>query len=184
MDSTKKFLTPAQAAKLLHVSPVTIRYWASEGKLNFITTAGGHRRFKLSDIESLQNLSTKTNTQPAILVVEDNELHAELVVDFLSDLSLNYRIIIAKNGFEAGSFIHSETPKLIILDIMMPGLDGFAVCEQIRANNNTKHIPIIAMSGHSDPETIVKITKSGADAFLNKPLNITIFNKTVQKFLK
>ncbi len=183
MDSNKKFITPAQAAKLLHVSPVTIRYWAADGKLNFITTAGGHRRFKLSDIEALQNIGEKIDKQPIILVVEDNELHAELVVDFLHSFTATYKIIIAKNGFEAGALVHSEIPKLIILDIMMPGLDGFAVCEQIRSNSTTKHIPIIAMSGFSDPETIVKITKSGADAFLNKPININIFNKTVQKFL-
>ena len=185
MDN-KEYLTPGKAAKLLHISPITLRYWANEGKLNFITTSGGHRRFKLSDIEQLQNTSNKQtiiNGKPVILVVEDNDLHANLVVELVKELTSDYKVVVADDGYKAGSLIQKEKPQIILLDLMMPNLDGFSVCKQIKADNTTKNIPIIAMSGNTEPETIVKITKAGADAFLCKPLDIEKFNKTLENFI-
>jgi CheY-like chemotaxis protein len=65
----------------------------------------------------------------------------------------------------------------------MPELDGFAVCQLLKNDDTTKHIPVVAMSGNSAPENIVKITKAGADAFLKKPIDLAIFTQTVMQFI-
>jgi CheY-like chemotaxis protein len=65
----------------------------------------------------------------------------------------------------------------------MPELDGFAVCQLLKNDDTTKHIPVVAMSGNSAPENIVKITKAGADAFLKKPIDLATFTQTVMQFI-
>ena len=75
----------------------------------------------------------------------------------------------ASNGFEAGSKVHQVMPDVVLLDIMMPGMDGFQVCERLKADVDTMHIQVIAMSGFHNEENEQKVMKAGADLFLKKP---------------
>lgn len=85
MDISKKsLLTPAEAARLLHVAPTTIRHWAQIGRLPFISTPGGHRRFDRNDILSLMSKpKSDVKNQFSILIIEDDKEFADMLTQFL-----------------------------------------------------------------------------------------------------
>ncbi len=183
-NKSEKLLTPAQAGEFLGVSPITIRYWANEGRIKFITTQGGHRRFERSEINRLLKRDAIVKAKKTIVVVEDDEQHADLLVEFLNVLYPQFDVKIAYSGFEAGSMIENTNPFLIFLDIVMPDIDGFSVCKHIRSNNLTKNTPIIAMSGLSKQESIDNIISAGANQFLNKPIRLSALKESVDALIQ
>jgi len=147
-NPTQILLTPKEVAQQLGVAPVTIRLWAQSNKLPFTTTPGGHRRFKQQDIDNFvaQHMS-KSSPQFSVLIVDDNEQHAEFLQDYIQLLNNNIHINIAYDGFDAGQLIYELKPDLILLDLIMPGMDGYSVCQRIKDNPATANIQIIAMTG-------------------------------------
>lgn len=183
MNQPEKLLTPAQVGKLLSVSPITVRFWAKEGRLKFITTPGGHRRFKRSEVEKLVGGKLAAKKEQTIVIVEDNKQHAALLVEFIEVLYPTLKVKVAYSGFEAGCMIENIKPSLIFLDLVMPDIDGFAVCRHIRANEATKDTPIIAMSGFPQQENIDEVIASGANTFLMKPIKLSVLKTVVDSFL-
>ncbi|MEY8215532.1 MAG: response regulator [Colwellia sp.] len=184
LKKSEKLLTPAQAGELLGVSPITIRYWANEGRIKFITTQGGHRRFEQAEINRLLKREPIVKAKETIVIVEDDQQYADLLVEFISVLYPQFDIKVAYSGFEAGSMIANVKPFLIFLDIVMPDIDGFAVCKHIRANNLTKNTPIIAMSGLSEQESIDNIILAGANEFLQKPIRLSVLKESVDALIQ
>ena len=80
-------------------------------------------------------------------------------------------IEIARDGFEAGVKVESFRPHALLLDLMMPGMDGFEVCRRLRARPTLNHVRIIAMTGFPSAENVERILSAGADACLPKPLD-------------
>ncbi len=183
MNNPEKLLTPGQVGKLLSVSPITVRFWAKEGRLKFITTPGGHRRFERTEIEKLIKGKLVAKKEKTIVIVEDDEQHAELLVEFIEVLYPKYEVKVAYSGFEAGSVIEILKPNLIFLDLVMPDIDGLAVCKHIRSNDATKNIPIIAMSGLSRQENIDEVISSGANQFLTKPIKLSVLKRAVDSLI-
>lgn len=184
MKIFEKLLTPAQASALLSVSPITLRYWANEGRLPFVTTPGGHRRFEHAEVEKLLSpQANKVNLQ-RIVIVEDDSLHADLLMEYMSVLYPSIEVHIASSGFEAGTMIQALNPQLIFLDLVMPDVDGFAVCAQLRQNETTKNTPIIVISGLSEPSSIERILAAGANQFLAKPIRLNVLKETIELYLQ
>ena len=104
-----------------------------------------------------------------ILIVDD-EPSIVLSLDYLMRKN-GYEPFIARNGEEALAIAEKEVPALLILDIMMPGMDGYEVCEKLRANPVTSSIKIIFLSAKSGKEAIDKGISVGADKYLTKPFN-------------
>jgi diguanylate cyclase (GGDEF)-like protein len=104
-----------------------------------------------------------------ILVVEDEPLIAGLLRETLS--AEGYTPIIARTGEEAVHIALRETPQLVILDIMLPGMDGFAVVKTLRANLKTAHIPIIMLSARHDTADKIRAFEERVDDYLTKPYN-------------
>jgi len=179
-----KLLTPAQAAELLSVSPVTLRYWSKEGRLNFVTTLGGHRRYERIEIEKVLGEKLVSCRKKHIVIVENDRQNSELLADYIAVLCPNVEICIAYSGFEAGTMIQALQPCLVFLDIVMLDIDGFSVCQQIKANNITKNLKIIAMSDYADQQQIDKIITAGADTFLMKPIKLVAFKAVVDECLQ
>jgi len=88
-----------------------------------------------------------------VLVVDDTEANIDLLVEALGD---DYELMVAMEGEEALEMVLEEPPDLILLDIMMPGMDGFEVCEKLKAIPATAQIPFVFLSGKSDKEDIDK----------------------------
>jgi len=79
---------------------------------------------------------------------------------------------VASDGFEAGLKVMEFNPGLIILDLFMPGMDGFEVCKRIKGNPETSHIKILAITGFDTKENRNRIMAAGADAYMTKPFNL------------
>ena len=102
-----------------------------------------------------------------ILIVEDNQENIDLLYYFLSPQG--YDLTAVMDGVEAMKVVETRKPDLILLDIMLPKLDGFAVCERLKKNSDTKSIPIIMLTALKDLKDKIKSLEVGADDFISKP---------------
>ncbi len=178
----KKYLTPTEVANLLMVAPVTVRQWAQKGLIDARTTAGGHRRFtmeavrafaeemgmELADMESESALA-----QDRLLVVDDDRQFNGFLVALFRQRFPNLKVDVAYDGFDAGRQLQRLRPHLVLLDIMMPGLDGVEVCKRLKSEPETAGIRVIAMTGHHTPELEQRILAAGAECLLKKPFSTT-----------
>lgn len=101
-----------------------------------------------------------------VLIIDDEPDNRELIDHILND---KFKVLSAQDGEEGLRVARSELPDLILLDITMPKLDGIAVCEALRSNEATRHIPIIMLTASSDVDHRIKSYMTGADDFLSKP---------------
>jgi two-component system, sensor histidine kinase and response regulator len=104
-----------------------------------------------------------------ILIVDDNLKNVELAVSLLQ--SENYEIAIANSGYDALEMLKEFVPDLILLDIMMPEMDGYEVCKIIKSQNQFKDIPILFLTAKTEPDDIIKGFKSGGVDYIKKPFN-------------
>lgn len=120
------------------------------------------------------------NSKYHILIVEDNE---EIRRYLTLELSPKYHIKGCANGKEALEEIFHKEPDLIISDIMMPEMDGFTLCRKIKANINLNHIPIILLTARVQEEDKIEALERGADAYITKPFNSHILEKTISNLI-
>lgn len=172
-NQNKSYLSPREAAKLLMVSPITVRAWAQKGLLPSETTLGGHRRFLRESVEQFakQSKTIPERSDLRVLIVDDDKQVAGFLVEWLSGLDEPFIVSSAADGFEAGSKVYTFEPDIILLDLMMPKLDGFAVCQQIKADPDTRDIRVIAMTGYPSLENEQRILEAGAEICISKPLD-------------
>lgn len=173
-DKRKPYLTPNEVAELLLVSPITVRQWAQKGLLPARLTAGGHRRFHRETVEAFARRMGITEVgDPAdelrVLVVDDDRQLNGFLVELLRTRGSGVQVAAAFDGFEAGRLVQTFKPHVVVLDLMMPGLDGFEVCRRLKNDVSTLHIRVVAMTGHYAAETAKRILAAGADRFLKKP---------------
>lgn len=103
-----------------------------------------------------------------ILLIDDSTSNIEILFDMLNDC---YQIFFATNGMKGIELSQSKLPDLILLDIVMPEMDGFEVCKQLKANHKTAMIPVIFLTAETQIETLVKGFESGIVDYLTKPFN-------------
>jgi excisionase family DNA binding protein len=172
--SRKEFLTPTEVAERLLIEPGTVRVWASKGLLPSIPTPGGHRRFRTQDVEAfiarrqVARRSNPTATPARILVIDDDPQFGRYLKRLLSLHAPSARVEIAHSGFAAGLKCEALRPDVVTLDLHMPDMDGFEVCEMLRAQFGAQKPRIVALSGFATPENIARIKTAGADACLSK----------------
>jgi excisionase family DNA binding protein len=173
----KTHLTPNEVAELLMVNPVTVRQWAARGLLRSLTTPGGHRRFLLSDVEEFARsrgatpVARHSGRPDRVLIVDDDLNVSRLIQELIHERDANVDTEIARDGFEAGVKVESFRPHALVLDLMMPGMDGFEVCRRLRARPTLNHIRIVAITGFPSTENVDRILAAGADACLEKPVD-------------
>ncbi len=114
-----------------------------------------------------------------ILIVEDNVELAELLRDFL--ITQNYTVEICLNGEDGISYFEKHGAKLVVLDIMLPNMDGFAVCKKLRENSN---VPIIVVSAKMEKEDKLNGLMLGADDYIEKPYDIDILLAKISGIFK
>ena len=117
-----------------------------------------------------------------ILVVDDNPLNQKLLA---AKLTHEYYIVtLAADGVEALEKIEKDKPDIILLDVMMPRMDGFEACKRIKGNSATAHIPVVMVTALSDVSDRVKGLECGADDFLTKPINDVALLARVRSLLR
>ena len=115
-----------------------------------------------------------------VLVVDDEKSVRDLLQSFLQ--GTGYQAIMASNGEEAIELARSESPNAILLDVKMPGIDGVETCRRLRAEEQTRYIPVIMVTAFGTTET--EATDAGADDLINKPFNLTDLAVRVKSLLR
>lgn len=123
---------------------------------------------------------TTTEKRPKILIVDDVPCNVATMAEVLPD---HYQLIVATNGRDALETAVSEQPDLILLDVVMPEMDGYTVCERLKADKQTRRIPVVFVTGNTDPEHIIKGIEAGAFYYLTKPIDPKILLAIVKSAL-
>lgn len=172
----KSYFSPSEAAEIMMVSPATVRAWASKGELNAVATPGGHRRFHLQDLEDFAEARNLTLNLPdygcvRVLIVDDDVQVATYLSRLLGRVDTDVENMIARNGFEAGRLVHTFKPNIVLLDLMMPEMNGFEVCRQIKEQAATRSTRVIAMTGFYNDENVRRVLECGAESCVQKPFD-------------
>ncbi|MBM4339776.1 MAG: response regulator [Deltaproteobacteria bacterium] len=185
-----EILTVSQASKYCNVSPKTIINWIEAGHLKAYKTVGGHRRIKKEDMDKfLRDKGMplpdegKGEERKKILVVDDDKIIVETIVQALEEDEYGYEMISASDGFEAGLQVNHFKPDLLILDIMMPDINGYEVCQKVKSNPETKETKIIVLSAYLNDGAFKQMKDHGADACFSKPLPLEQLKFEVAKLL-
>ena len=116
-----------------------------------------------------------------ILIVEDEESLLKLESILLT--SKGYEVKGVSNGQAALDALAEDLPDLVLLDIMLPEIDGFEVCRRIKANSATRHIPVIMLTAKKSREDMARGETVGADWYITKPFKSAMVIETIQRFL-
>jgi excisionase family DNA binding protein len=169
----KDYLTPNEVASLLMVSPITVRQWAQKGLLKANTTPGGHRRYSRAVVREFARERGIELGEPVrkLLIVDDNRSFNDYLAALFGVEVPGLEIHSAYDGFEAGRLVQQHRPEVVLLDVMMPGVDGFEVCRRLKADPATAHIRVVAMTGYHSPEAEKRMLAAGAAVMLRKPFS-------------
>lgn len=117
-----------------------------------------------------------------VLVVDDSTTQREMISDFLRKLGL--KVVIATDGVAALEQIQGTQPDLVVLDIVMPRMNGYEVCRQLKADPKTQGVPVIMCSSKGEEFDRYWGTKQGADAYITKPFQPKELVKTIKQLLQ
>ena len=167
----EEVLTVFKASSICNVSPKTIINWIDSGHIKAYKTVGGHRRINRQDLTDFMvkqgipvpDEEPLEKQRKKILVVDDDPIIVETLVQALEEDDFDYDVISASDGFEAGLQINHFKPDLLILDIMMPDIKGYDVCQKIKADPETSGTKIMVLSAYLDEEKFKKMKEYGAD---------------------
>jgi excisionase family DNA binding protein len=175
-DGATDWLTLGQAARYLGVAQSTIRKWSDQGRLPAFYTPGGHRRYRQRDLDAFvagssagATSSTRSRPAPLVLIVDDDPRIREFVrVNLEMD---GFAVREAGNADEGLAALEAEPPDLILLDVMMPEVDGWEMLQRVRERHGVDSIQVIMFSGQVEDDAGDQAEAGGAQAFLGKPFN-------------
>jgi excisionase family DNA binding protein len=166
-----EWLTLGQAAKYLGVAQSTIRKWSDVGRVPAFYTPGGHRRYRRGDLDLFLERSgpnARGREGPVVLVVDDDPQVRELV---RVNLELEgYTVREAGSADEGMQALAEEVPDLILLDVMMPQVDGWEMLRHIQEQHGPGGIPVVMFSGKT--EAGEEAASRGAQGFVGKPFDL------------
>jgi excisionase family DNA binding protein len=169
--SEPDWLTLGQAAKYLGVAQSTIRKWSDQGRVPAFYTPGGHRRYRRSDLDTFLERSGpagRTPAGPSVLIVDDDPGTRAFV---RASLELEgFEVREAGSAAEGLAALEEEPPDLILLDVMMPQMDGWEMLRRVQERHGVGEIPVVMFSGQVD-ESPEAAEARGADAFIGKPFD-------------
>ncbi len=175
--TSKNVFTTGEAAKICKVSQQTIIRCFDNGSLKGFRVPGS--RFRRIPRDQLY-IFMKENGIPTdalesgkrkILIVDDDEELVELMVDvFARDGRFDYKS--ANNGFDAGMMVKEFRPDVVVLDVMLPDINGKEVCQRVRSDPTMSSVKIICISGMVEQDKIADLRAAGADDFIHKPFTV------------
>ncbi|MDH4208758.1 MAG: response regulator [Anaerolineae bacterium] len=186
-----KFLTTGDVAEYCEVTSAAVLKWIGAGKLPGFTTPGGHYRILRADFKDFltrygmfvdSGYFGKGTAKKRILIVDD-ELSVVTFIEEALRLEGKYELAVATDGVDAGQQVATFEPDLIVLDIMLPGMDGFEVCRRVKSAAATEHVKVLCVTGFATEENIEKILHIGADDYLAKPLKLKELQDKVGELL-
>jgi excisionase family DNA binding protein len=198
-----RFLTSNEVAAACGVSSRTVSNWIRDGSIPAHRTVGGHGRVAVEDLRRflaergmpLPHEIADARPRPApaepvrapapvprrrrVLVIDDDEALLAVVGEFLG--SSGYDVETARHGFLAGYLAGHHHPDVILLDIMMPGLDGYEVLSLMRRRPEARRIPVVACTSLKGPEAEGRIRAAGFDAYVKKPIDFKVLLQLLER---
>ncbi|MBN1568398.1 MAG: response regulator [Acidobacteria bacterium] len=178
---SRQFFTTFEISQICGVNPTTVQNWVKRKQLKAFKTPGGHRRVRREDLIAFmkefgmplpEGLSINP---PRVMIVDDEQDILDMLEEMLKTGDIAVNVVRAQSGVAALLMIGEYKPDLLILDIMMPGMNGIEVCQKLRTSGSTQNIKIVAISGDHNPAVRERILNAGADLFFTKPLDIVDF---------
>jgi excisionase family DNA binding protein len=183
---TKTIYTTHEVSRLLQVNPRSVINWIEQSLLPSYRTPGGHRRIRRDDLlaflrkHQIPTPASLVDGTFSILIVDDEEELASMLKTYFQRQG-GYEVTTVCDGISALIEVGRIKPDLLILDIMIPGVDGIEVCRRIKTNSANK-TAIIAISGvDTNEETILQ---AGADAFMLKPVDLDKLHVDARRLLR
>ena len=176
----KAVFTTFEAAKLCHVSPLSIINWVNAGRLSAFRTPGGHRRIRREDLVAFMRenglplpdeLKRGSGRRIVLIVDEDSAARTDLAEHLSALPNEPCEVNTAADGFEAGRLVATTRPDVVILDLRVIGLAGYQVCRTIKADPQTSATLVLATTGLPTPETEARILECGAARCFAKPVD-------------
>ena len=183
---SKTIYTTHEVSRLLHVNPRSVINWIEQALLPSYRTPGGHRRIRHDDLmaflrkHQIPTPASMIDGKFNVLIVEDEHEILNLLTSFFQRQG-GYEISTASDGISALIEVGRVRPDLLILDIMIPGVDGIEVCRRMKADSSSKTV-IIAVSGTHENES--KVLHAGADAFMLKPVDLDRLHSEARRLLR
>ncbi len=135
-----------------------------------------------ADLEEVEEDTAETSDhRHTILFVDDNENLRQYIKNYLSG---TYKVYVAENGRKALEVLGKKNVNLIVSDVMMPEMDGLALCDAVKSNIEYSHIPVVLLTAKTTLQSKVEGMKSGADAYLEKPFSNELFQTCIANLLK
>ncbi len=174
-DREQKAFTTFEAAKICHVTHHSIKNWIKQGLIKASRTPGGHYRILEEDLDRFREKydmfpREKGPSKKRVMVVDDDPDALSLMEKILTDEG--FELIKVSNATEVGLKAAQMAPDLILLDFLMPEINGFEVCKALRENEMTRSIPIMAVTCLTKERDIERIFSCGADEYLPKPFKV------------
>ncbi len=185
-EREQKAYTTFEAAKICHVTHHSIKNWIKQGLIRASRTPGGHYRSLEDDLDAFREEydmfpRDKGPSKRRVMIVDDDADARDLIESMLS--GEGYELIKVSNATEVGLKAAQLTPDLILLDFLMPDINGFDVCKALRDNELTRSIPIMAVTCLSKEDDIERIFECGADEYLPEPFKVEQLQEKVQELI-
>jgi excisionase family DNA binding protein len=184
----KTVFTTGEAAKICKVSQQTIIRCFDSGQLKGFRVPGSRFRriprdvlYKFMKDNGIPTDALESGRRKALVVDDDTEL-VELISDVL-EADGRFEIRVANNGFDAGMMVKEYKPDVLILDVMLPDINGKDVCERVRSDSTLDDVQIICISGMVEADKVDDLKKAGANDFLQKPFEVETLIERVCKLL-
>jgi excisionase family DNA binding protein len=185
----QSYYTTFKISQICGVNPTTVQNWIKENKLRAFQTPGGHRRVRREDLAAfLKRFGMPVppelaRAQPLILIVDDEIEILDMIGELIKSGSAELEVAKAQSGVEALLMIGERKPDLLLLDLKMPGMNGYEVCQKLKSNPGTRKIKIVAISGDHDPAVKERILETGAESFFTKPIDLVEFRDRCYELL-
>ena len=200
VERTPRYLTTIEVAAACGVSARTVSTWIRDGSIPAHKTVGGHGRVSVEDLRRFlagRGMHVPPGIAPApdgdgtasakaarrrALVIDDDETLLAVMKEILT--ASGWEVETARHGFLAGYLAGHHRPDVIVLDIMMPGLDGYEVLSLMRRRPEARAVPVIACTSLKGPETEERIRSAGFDAYVRKPIDFRDLVKLMEGLVR
>ncbi|MBF0549992.1 MAG: response regulator [Deltaproteobacteria bacterium] len=168
----KKAFTLVEAARICNVTHMTLWRWVKKGKIKAHRTAGGHHRIVRDDLEEFLRRNgipysdTEYVPKKKILVVDNDQYFRKTLYKILN--SMNYEVVFAEDAFEAGELVTTFKPDIMMLDLDMPGVNGFKIAGRLKDNPLTRGTKVICLMEKVDEKARQQSREAGIEACLAK----------------
>lgn len=194
-DKKIRIYSALEVANICGVVNQTAINWIKNSHLKAFTTPGGQYRVYSEDLYQFlkergmripDGLAVHEERSPdkTVLIIDDDADLNNLIRDYFLRKADKITVFQAFDGFEAGKMIAEHKPSLVILDIGLPGVDGFKLCRTLKSDPDLNATKIISISGFNNPQDEKKILDEGADLFIPKPLDFPRLVTAVNTFLE